>query len=150
MLKRLRKSLKSFPDNGSGLIQKEIANEIKEIKTAVKEMVAEPQTSFIEEKQEVVLDGNRLLGELLGYLRTNKLMSVLMICRQIAKIEIESAEAVIYPSDTDDISNNEQVREELKKFFNGKGLSFRMYKEKKQRDPIEELNAMLGGKLKVE
>ena len=150
MLKRLRKVLKSFPDNGSGLIQKEIIEEIKEIKTAVKEIVVEPQTSFVQDKQEPELNGNKLLGELLGYLRTNKLMSILMVCRQIAKIEIDSGEAVIYPGETDDISNNEPVREELKKFFNGKGLSFRMYKEKKERNPIEELNSMLGGKLKIE
>lgn len=113
-------------------------------------MVAEPQTSFIETKQENVFDGNKLLGELLGYLRINKLMSILMICRQIVKIEIDSGDAVIYPGATDEISNNEQVREELKKFFNGKGLGFKMFKEKKERNPIDELNSMLGGKLKVE
>ena len=113
-------------------------------------MVAEPQPSFIEAKQEIVFDGNKLLGELLGYLRTNKLMSILMVCRQIVKIEIDSGDAVLYPGATDEISNNEQIREELKKFFIGKGLGFRMYKEKKERNPVDELNEMLGGKLKVE
>lgn len=144
--------LKSFPDKGSSLVQKEkIIEEIKEIKNVVKEMNAEPPKSFIQEQpQENMLDGNKVLGELLGHLRTNKLMSVLMVCRQIKKIEIEEKTAVIYPSGSDEISNNEQISETLKKFFDSKGLSYKMYQEKKQRDPVGELNAMLGGKLKVE
>lgn len=144
--------LKSFPDKGSSLVQKEkIIEEINEIKNVVKEIVCEPQNSFIElQEQTEMFDGNKILGELLGYLRVNKLMSVLMVCRQIKKIEFEERTAVIYPSSTDEISGNEQTCVELKKFFDSKGLSYRIYQEKQQRDPVEELNQMLGGKLKVE
>ena len=90
------------------------------------------------------------MGELLGYLRTNKLMSILMACRQISKIEINDKQAVIYQSEQDDISGNELVCVELKRFFESKGLSYKFYKKDKTRDPVEELNEMLGGKLKVE
>ena len=144
--------LKNFPDKGSSLVQKEtIIEEIKAIKNVVKEMVVENQSNFlVKTEQTENFDGHKLLGELLGYLRTNKLMSILMVCRQIKKIEIEDRVAIIHPVGSDEISSNEQISMELKRFFDSKGLSYKMYQEKEKRDPVKELNEMLGGKLKVE
>jgi hypothetical protein len=103
-----------------------------------------------ESKTQEEFDGTKLLGELLGNLRVNRKMATLMVCRQILKLEKEGNVVVIYPSGEDEISDSEQVCLELKQFFDSKGLSYRVYKEEQKRDPVQELNEMLGGKLKIE
>ena len=147
--------LKNFPDKSSNLKIEEIKTEIKEIKKqALKEQSIEPVSFFqsqeTQENKTSELTGTMVLGELLGYLRVNKKMATLMVCRQISKLEIEDKCVVIYQTGEDEISNNEQVCIELKQFFDSKGLSYKVYKKEKERDPVQELNEMLDGKLKIE
>ena len=150
----MRRLLRNFPDKGSNLKIEEIKAEIVEIKKqTLQEVKTEPMAIF-ESKQEPKaqeeFDGTKLLGELLGSLRVNRKMATLMVCRQISKLEKEGSVVVIYPSGEDEISDSEQVCLELKQFFDSKGLSYRVYKEEQKRDPVQELNEMLGGKLKIE
>ena len=151
----MRRLLKSFPDKSSNLKLEEIKVEINEIKKqAQKEQNVEPVSFFQSQEKQKNHTGELtetiVLGELLGYLRVNKKMATLMICRQISKLEIEDKCVVIYQTNEDEISNNEQVCMELKQFFDSKGLSYKVYKKEKERDPIQELNEMLDGKLKIE
>ena len=113
------------------------------------------QSLNIQEKSQIKnnkgINDDLLLGELLGYLRINKLMSALMVCRQISKIDVEDKIATIYADGhEDEFINNEQIALEIKKYFETKGLSYKIYKKEKDRNPIEELNKLLGGKLKIE
>ena len=131
----------------SNLKIEEIKTEISEIKQqAIQENKVEALTIFGSQdkpKEDACeQNGTKLLGELLGYLRTNKKMATLMVCRQISKLEMEDKCVVIYQTSEDEISNNEQVNIELKQFFEGKGLSYRVYKKNKERDPVQELNEM--------
>ena len=152
----MRRLLKNFPDKGSNLIDKEdVVKEIQDIKqtiqlTEAKSEVVSLFDNVAPKEDSGVISETQLLGELLSNLRKNKQMSVLMICRQISKIEIIDGIAIIHQSGQDEISVSDQACAELKKFFDSKGLGYRVYKKEKGRDPIQELNEMLGGKLKVE
>ena len=59
------------------------------------------------------------------YLRTQKIMSTLMMCRQIQKIEIKDNVAMLFSDEIDlsDLTTNEKHKSELDKFFKVKGLS---------------------------
>ena len=90
----MRRLLRSFPDKGSNLIVKEeVVKEIQEIKqtiqlTETKSEVVSLFDNVAPKEDSGVISETQLLGELLSNLRKNKQMSVLMICRQISKIEI--------------------------------------------------------------
>ncbi len=79
-------------------------------------------------------------------------MSLLMMCRQIEKIEVDQGVAVIYSSDKDvqQIEDNEKARSALAEFFQSKGLGFKVNKEKQEISPVEKLNQILGGKLVIQ
>lgn len=147
----MRRWLRNFPDKSSNLETKQIETEIKEIKQIVsKPENVVPATMFeTQEKQKTEFNGTKLLGELLGYLRVNKKMAALMVCRQISKLELDENCVVIYQNADDEISGNEQICLELKQFFDSKGLGFKVFKPKTERDPVQELNEMLGGRLEI-
>lgn len=95
--------------------------------------------------------GDVLLGDLLGYLRENRLMSTLMVCRQIEKVEIENNVASLYSSTTDltELVKNERQKIELDEFFKSKGLSFKILEKKNEVNPIDTLKEFFGEKLIV-
>ena len=142
--------LRNFPDNSPALKQKkeEIKKELETAKKVIEQTMLKGNVQ--ETNAGIGINENLLLGELLGYLRTNKLMSALMVCRQISQIKIEESQAVIYGDGGEDLPINETTAAELKKFFETKGLGYKIYKKTKSRNPIDELNEILDGKLKVE
>lgn len=79
-------------------------------------------------------------------------MSLLMICRQIEKIEICGTVATIVSgkAEVQELVSNEGYNAEIKKFFEGQGLSFVVQEQQKQEDPVEVLRGLLGDKLKIE
>lgn len=79
-------------------------------------------------------------------------MSLLMMFRQIEKIEVDQGVATIYSSDKEiqNVEDNEKARGALAEFFQSKGLGFKINKEKQEISPIEKLNQILGGKLVVQ
>ena len=149
-LKPLRRLLKIFPVKSPALKVKkdELKKELDSVRETLK--FIEDEGNSQENKPKIGVDENILLGELLGYLRTNKLMSALMVCRQISQIKIEDSQAIIFGENGEDLTINESIALELKKFFGTKGLGYKIYKETKTRNPIDELNDLLGGKLRIE
>lgn len=92
-----------------------------------------------------------MLGDLLKHLRQAKSMSLLMLCRQISKIEVVDGKAIIF-SDDESISElvlNERYNAELNEFFKQKNLSFKINEKTREVSAEEILNQMLGGKLVV-
>ena len=94
-------------------------------------------------------DGEYLLGELLSYLRTSKLMSTLFLCRQIERIDVSNETAMLFSemADLSELVSNEKHKKELEKFFKQKGLGFKILEKKKECDPIEKLKEFFGDKL---
>lgn len=90
-----------------------------------------------------------LLGEILKWLRENKLMSTLMICRQIESIKIQDgiAELSFGRGGLDELVLNEKHKVELEKFFKAKGLSYKIKGKTKNISPIQALNELFGDKL---
>lgn len=97
------------------------------------------------------LNSIKILGELLVQLRRNRSMSLLMLARQISKIEFEGKTAVIYSDDKDivELSKNEKYFAEVSSFFESKGLSFRVQEKIEDNSKLEELKKLLGRKLVI-
>lgn len=155
-MKDLKRLLKNFPAKGSGQnvaeLKKEIEKEISSIKEAQKVLKAEPQVPFgvLGAGEQKRFDDN-LLGDLLFYLRSGKIMSTLMLCRQIEHIEVSDGVAYLMSesSDLSELFNNERHRAELEGFFKGKGLGFKIKEKVKENDPIDTLREFFGEKLIV-
>lgn len=90
-----------------------------------------------------------LLGEMLKWLRENKFMSTLMICRQIESIKIQDgvAELSSERGGLDELVLNEKHKVELEKFFKAKGLSYKIMGKTKNISPIQALSELFGDKL---
>ena len=152
--------LKSFPVNGSSQKINDEKNIEKtseksqnianiQIKQVISAEIQEVKQDLFKENAQV--DNLKLLGDLLKFLRQSKSMSLLMLCRQISKIEVKDKVAVIY-SDDDSISeltNNEKYKLELDEFFKSLGLSFKLYEKQNTVSASDILNEMLGGKLVI-
>lgn len=125
-------------------IKNQVANEIKNIQTEMKNN----QADKLETNE---LSSMRILGELLVQLRKNRSMSLLMLARQITKIEFEGKTAVIYSDDKDivELSKNEKYFAEVSQFFESKGLSFRVQEKVEDNSKLEELKRLLGRKLVI-
>ena len=97
-------------------------------------------------------DGDDILGELLGYLREKKLMSTLMLCRQIEKIEVKSGvcELSAMSGDISELFVNDKHKQTLEKFFKGKGLGFKIQEKVKNKSKVELLRDFFGDKLNVQ
>ena len=150
--------LKSFPVNGLNqefvgeknqekIPEKTQNNGLKQaVLTEIQEIKQEIFKSDVSQNDEL-----RLLGELLKTLRTSRSMSLLMLCRQIKKLEISDGVVVIH-SDDAEISQlvlNDKYKKELDEFFKQKGLSFKLHEKKKEVSAVDILNEMLGGKLVI-
>lgn len=136
-----------------------IAETIVAVKSEIKEIKAEMQKMAFEEKpsEATAVSGGgeisplKLLGELLTFLRKEKSMSALMLCRQISKIEVQGKTAIIY-SDDDEmmaLQNNDRFRADVSRFFEGKGLGFKVNENIKQETEVDELKRLLGSKLVI-
>ena len=158
MLKSLKRLLKKFPVNGSSI--KEIKESINKKsqnneKTALKNVIS-AEISVIKQEIEqsspvVINDEIKLLGELLGYLRQNKEMSLLMLCRQIKSIKINGGVAEIDSDDAGiaEIMTNEKYHLVVGEFFKQKGLGFKVFEKVQTESAVDVLNKLLGGKLVV-
>ena len=93
----------------------------------------------------------QILGELLNYLRENKFMSTLMLCRQIEKIEIVGNVAKHFAKEGyhNEIESNAAKRKEINEFFESRGLSFVVEQPKVEEKNESELSELFGNKLKV-
>lgn len=138
-LKNIKYSVQnSFSDNESKALEKNVFEE-------------NLQTQESEQKQSEGFSSDGLLGDLLGFLRTNRLMSTLMICRQIERIDVLDGVAILFSSvlDLGELVQNEKHKAELDKFFKSKGLSFKLFEKTKQKDPIDLLREFFGERLVV-
>lgn len=99
-----------------------------------------------------VVQVDELLGDLLFYLRQNKAMSTLMICRQIERIVIKDNVAILCSEKVDisEIMTTERNRLEVEKFFSQKGLGFKIEEKKKEKNKSDLLKEFFGDKLIVE
>lgn len=158
MLKSLKRLLKKFPVNGSSI--KEIEESVNKKsqnneKTALKNVISAEISAIkqeIEQSSPVVInDEIKLLGELLGYLRQNKEMSLLMLCRQIKSIKINGGVAEIDSDDAGiaEIMTNEKYHLVVGEFFKQKGLGFKVFEKVQTESAVDVLNKLLGGKLVV-
>ena len=144
--------LKTFPDKSSNLNVAEIKKEVEEIKVQLTSQKSVHPEMMVFDNQKpanksFVADEN-MLGDLLFYLRSQKLMSTLMVCRQIEKIEVADGVALISSeADLADLILNEKHKLELDNFFKSKGLSFKIKEKNREIDPIEILREFFGDKL---
>ena len=100
--------------------------------------------------KETLASGFHLLGELLSHLRENRLMQLLLICRQIQKIEVNGSVAEIFADeDLSELNENETFKIELNKFFGSRNLSYKIKEKIKTVSAEDELKALLGNKLKI-
>lgn len=150
--------LKSFPVNGSSLKQKNTEQSVgvvqsslkAELKNAAITEIGQIKQDLFKSKDEEVNE-LKLLGELLGWLRSQKSMSLLMLCRQIQKIEVKAGIAEIFSEDNkiSELVSNERFKTELDVFFKQKGLGFKIHEKENTVSASDILNQMLGGKLVI-
>lgn len=95
--------------------------------------------------------GEKLLGELLSYLRKSKEMSLLMLSRQIKKIFVENSVVEIYGEDPSlvELEKNEKFNKVLSSFFEERQLTFKVKTKQPDGKDLEELKMLLGSKLKI-
>ena len=90
------------------VVQK-LEKEISSIKQEIKEKpIFEETVSAVQNESEA--KSIKLLGELLVTLRKARSMSLLMLCRQISKIELDGKTAVIFSEDKDIIELQKNER----------------------------------------
>lgn len=169
VLKNWRKLLKTFPAKSLNLKNKIAESSAKEIDLKNVKPLKNETLVFSAGESDIVLntagqkqidskskasetsEGENLLGELLSYLRTSKLMSTLFLCRQIERIDVSNETAMLF-SETADLSelvSNEKHKKELETFFKQKGLGFKILEKKKEFDPTEKLKEFFGDKLTI-
>ncbi|MBR3884951.1 MAG: hypothetical protein IKJ33_00585 [Clostridia bacterium] len=146
--------LRNFPAKSSNLDVAEIKKEIKEISSMLQPAKSvQPEMQIFDEKKSLSKPSfeENLLGDLLFYLRTEKLMSTLMVCRQIEKIEVDGGVAMLTAESADitDLVSNEKYKQDLESFFKSKGLGFKIRERNKEVNPIEKLREIFGDKLIV-
>lgn len=95
---------------------------------------------------------DELLGDLLAFLRQNKVMSTLMVCRQIEDIVIANgvAELISNKFDISELVNVERHKIELDKFFGQKGLGFKIREIVTNKTSADLLREYFGDKLIIE
>ena len=151
MLKSWRSSLKTFPDKSPSLTaeKSEIKHTPQQIQVVKEEVVQEFEE--IKAGTPKIDENLKILGDLLIYLRKNRLMSLLMKCRQIERIEISNDIAEIFSDDNDinELVVNEKYKAELDTFFKERGLGFKIHEKVNEVSAKDILNEMLGGKLVV-
>lgn len=101
------------------------------------------------DKNEKATTEDLILGELLSWLRENKQMSTLMICRQIDNIKVENFTVELDSKRINlrELVENEKHKVELDKFFKLKGLSYKIKEIVKEYNPLDSLKEFFGDKL---
>lgn len=153
----MRRLLRNFPVNGPSVkiennTEKKPQNiEKVDLKKVISQEIGEIKQEIEQSKSIVLNDEIKLLGELLGYLRQNKEMSLLMLCRQIKSIKVKDGVAEIVSDDNniDSLVSNEKYHQVIGEFFKGKGLGFKIFEKVKTESAEDVLNKLLGGKLVV-
>ena len=99
-----------------------------------------------------ICKSDELLGELLAFLRQNKVMSTLMVCRQIEEIAITNgvAELISNKFDISELVNVERHKIELDKFFGQRGLGFKIKEKINNKTSADLLREYFGDKLIIE
>ena len=94
---------------------------------------------------------DKLLGELLNYLREEKLMSLLMATRQVNKLLIQGSYAELYIRDKSAISmiQSPKYKAELDGFFEKHGLKWKIIAGSETKADVSSLSQKLGGKLDI-
>lgn len=153
----MRRLLRNFPVNGPSLkiennAEKKPQNIEKiDLKKVISQEIGEIKQEIEQAKPMFINDEIKLLGELLGYLRQSKEMSLLMLCRQIKSIKVKDdiAEIVSDDDNIDLIVSNKKYHQVIGEFFKGKGLGFKIFEKVKTESAEDVLNKLLGGKLVV-
>ena len=153
----MRRLLRNFPVNGPSVkiennTEKKPQNIEKiDLKKVISQEIGDIKQEIEQSKSIVLNDEIKLLGELLGYLRQNKEMSLLMLCRQIKSIKVQDGVAEIVSDDNniDSLVSNEKYHQVIGEFFKGKGLGFKIFEKVKTESAEDVLNKLLGGKLVV-
>ena len=147
MLKNLKRLLNTFPDNSSGVEDEVKAINIQEIKADVIEEINEVKEEL--EVPQTFDFGFKLFSELMKNLRDKKNMKLLLLCRQIEKIEIDNKKARVIAEDSIlvEICHTQEFYSELKNFFDSHGLSLAINKFEAEEIPAEVLREWLGKKL---
>lgn len=163
-MKGLKRKLKTFPAKRSALKNAEKLNFNNNLAENIEknaEDIEKEENSiqiFSEIKTEDVIvfeekkpasSGFEILGELLGFLRKQRYMSALMLCRQIVEIIVKDDVAFI---DLDDDSTkvfmeDDKIKEQVQEFFVTQGLSFKLKNKQSFKNHADELNELLGGNL---
>ena len=97
-------------------------------------------------------NGDKLLGQILTYLREQKLMSLLMACRQITKIVIEANIAKLFVKDQSAISmiTSEKYSKVLTDYLDNFGLKWQIAGTNNvSGGNISDLASKLGGRLEI-
>lgn len=107
------------------------------------------EKTFEFDKNEKATTEDLILGELLSWLRENKQMSTLMICRQIDDIKVENSTVELDSKRINlrELVENEKHKVELDKFFKLKGLSYKIKEIVKEYNPLDSLKEFFGDKL---
>ena len=147
----MKNKLKTFPEHSLGenlskTSKVQASEALKEIVSEIQEIKFE-----IEEKDKTENVGLKLLGELLGFLRQTKEMSTLMVCRQIKNIECKNNVAIIDSDDSwvAELETNDRHSAVLRKFFESRGLGFKIKEKQTEENDVDKLNRLLGGKLVI-
>lgn len=95
--------------------------------------------------------GDKLLGQILTYLREQKLMSLLMACRQITKVEIEDKVAKLFIKDNSAISllSSEKYNRVLTEYLDNFGYKWQIVSTNTTSNPVGDLSSRLGGRLEI-
>lgn len=125
-----------------------LKNEEQKTNKALELKLVEEKT-FEFDKNEKATTEDLILGELLSWLRENKQMSTLMICRQIDDIKVENSTVELDSKRINlrELVENEKHRVELDKFFKLKGLSYKIKEIVKEYNPLDSLKEFFGDKL---
>lgn len=111
---------------------------------------AEPQSTVV--TQQTNANGDKLLGQILTHLREQKLMSLLMACRQITKIIIDNNVAKLFVKDQSAISmiTSEKYGKVLTEFLDNFGLKWQIAGSNNTTGGnVSDLASKLGGRLEI-
>lgn len=95
--------------------------------------------------------GMIMLGELLRFIRKEKLMSLYLTIKNAKDVTVteKNIEILLEERDYLEISSNESHVEVVKKFFGDKGFSVKFNELRRENPDLERLNALLDGKLVI-
>lgn len=89
-----------------------------------------------------------MLGDLLVFLRRNKKMSSLMVCREIKNIKVSEGVAEIDAEENSSLFTDKVIGE-IKPFFESLGLGIKVKSFSVKDKDVSELNRLLGGHLVI-